>query len=48
MTLADKIRGVRMIKGFSQENMANMLEMSLRGYGDIERGSDIPFSRLEQ
>lgn len=49
MNLGEKIRGIRVIKGLSQQNMADILEMSLRGYGDIERGStDIPFSRLEQ
>lgn len=49
MKLGEKIRGIRTMKGLSQENMAEMLEMSVRGYGDIERGTtDIPFSRLEQ
>jgi XRE family transcriptional regulator, regulator of sulfur utilization len=49
MTLGDKIRGIRTLKGLSQENMADLLDMSLRGYGDIERGTtDVPFSRLEQ
>lgn len=49
MKLGEKIRGIRTLKGLSQENMAEMLEMSLRGYGDIERGTtDVPFSRLEQ
>ena len=48
-TLGEKIRGIRVLKDLSQENMAAMLEMSLRGYGDIERGvTDVPFSRLEQ
>ena len=37
------------MKGYSQENMAELLGMSVRGYGAIERGAtDIPFSRLEQ
>ena len=49
MTLGNKIRGIRMLKGLSQENMADELEMSKRGYGDIERGTtDVSFSRLEQ
>ena len=48
-TLGDKIRGIRVLKDLSQENLASMLEMSVRGYGDIERGvTDVSFSRLEQ
>jgi XRE family transcriptional regulator, regulator of sulfur utilization len=49
MKIGDKIRGIRSLKGLSQENMAEMLNVSLRAYGDIERGiSDVPYSRLEQ
>ncbi len=48
-TLGNKIRGIRILKGLSQENMAEMLDLSLRAYGDIERGSsDVAYSRLEQ
>ncbi len=48
MEIGDKIRGIRDLKGLSQENMATMLGMSLRGYGDIERGAtDVPYSRLK-
>ena len=49
MKIGDKIRGIRTLKGLSQENMADMLNLSLRAYGDIERGtSDVAYSRLEQ
>lgn len=49
MTTGQKIRGIRMLKELSQENMAEMLEMSLRAYGEIERGkTDISDSRLQQ
>lgn len=49
MTIGEKIRAIRQLKGFTQENMANMLNMSVLTYGDIERSkTDIKFSRLEQ
>lgn len=49
MTTGDKIRGIRLLKGYSQENLAEMLQLSLRAYGDIERGkTDISDSRLQQ
>lgn len=49
MTIGDKIRSVRTLKEFSQENMAQMLGISILAYGDIERGkTDIKMSRLEQ
>lgn len=49
MKVGDKIRNLRTIKGFSQENMANLLGMSLVAYGDIERNKkDVNLSRLEQ
>lgn len=45
----ENIRVVRQAKGFSQENLAQMLEMSPSGYAKIERGeSDITMSRAEQ
>jgi transcriptional regulator with XRE-family HTH domain len=37
MNTGDKIRQIRLTKGFSQENMADMLEISTTAYGDIER-----------
>lgn len=37
MNTGDKIRQIRLSKGFSQENMADMLGISTTAYGDIER-----------
>jgi transcriptional regulator with XRE-family HTH domain len=48
ITIGDKIRGMRLLKGLSQENMAEMLGMPLLAYGEIERGKDIKLSRLNQ
>lgn len=49
MQIGDKIRNLRTLKGFSQENMAEMLDISLLAYGDIERNKkDINMKRLEQ
>ena len=40
---------MRDLRGVSQENMADMLGMSVLAYGEIERGkTDIKLSRLEQ
>lgn len=40
---------MRMVKGLSQEDMAEKLGVSTNGYGKIERGeTDINISRLEQ
>lgn len=49
MSVHEKIRLVRQLKGWSQEEVASRLEMSPNGYGSIERGdTDINLSRLEQ
>jgi transcriptional regulator with XRE-family HTH domain len=49
MTIGLKIKKIREIKNFTQEQMADKLSMSAAGYGKLERDeSDIPFSRLEQ
>ena len=49
MVLGEKIRGIRTLKGLSQENLAEMLGMSLPAYADIERGKkDVSMNRLEQ
>jgi transcriptional regulator with XRE-family HTH domain len=49
MQLHEKICLLRKVKGWSQEEMANKLQMSLHGYANIERGeTDIQLSRLEQ
>jgi transcriptional regulator with XRE-family HTH domain len=45
----DNIRLVRQAKGYSQENVAKLLDMSPSGYAKIERGeSDIAVSRIEE
>ena len=49
MKLHEKIKFIRQLKGWSQEEVANKLEMSVNGYGSIERGeTDVKLSRLEQ
>jgi transcriptional regulator with XRE-family HTH domain len=49
MQLYDKIRVIRELKNWTQEEMAHRLEMSISGYGSIERGeTDVNFSRLEK
>lgn len=49
MPLYEKIQFIRTLKGWSQEDMAEKLAMSVNGYAKIERGeTDIPLSRLEQ
>lgn len=46
--LSEKIRQIRVQKGLSQENMADMLGLSTTAYGDMERGrTDISLGRLE-
>ena len=49
MKVCEKIHFLRQLKGWSQEEMADKLEMSTNGYAKIERGeTDLPLSRLEQ
>ncbi len=49
MTIGEKIRHLRVLKGYSQENMAELIGISPTAYGNIERnGTDISLSRLEQ
>ncbi len=49
MSVHEKIRIVRQAKGLTQEEVAEKLDMSVNGYGDIERGeTDVNLSRLEQ
>ena len=49
MSVNEKIKLVREAKGFTQEQVAEKLQMSKNGYGDIERGAtDIKLSRLLQ
>ncbi|GAB2581990.1 helix-turn-helix domain-containing protein [Spirosoma areae] len=46
---AEKIRLERLQRGLSQENMADLLNLSTTAYGDIERGkTDLTLSRLTQ
>jgi transcriptional regulator with XRE-family HTH domain len=50
MKIGDKIRDIRTLKGFSQENMADILNISKKTYGDIERNQikELTLARLEQ
>lgn len=49
MNTAEKIRQIRLIKGFSQENMADMLHISTTAYGDIERNkTELTISRATE
>jgi len=49
MKIYEKIRFMRQSKGWSQEEMANKLSLSVNGYANIERGeTDVQLSRLEQ
>jgi len=47
--VSEKIRLLRLQKGYSQENMADLLGISTTVYGDIERGkTDMTLVRLTQ
>jgi transcriptional regulator with XRE-family HTH domain len=49
MKINEKIRLMRQLKEFSQEEMAEKLGLSLNGYANIERGeTDVQMSRLQQ
>ena len=49
MKVHEKIRSVRLSKGWSQEDMADKLYMSVNGYANIEQGkTDVQVSRLEK
>jgi transcriptional regulator with XRE-family HTH domain len=49
MELHEKIRFMRMFKGWSQEEMSEKLGMTLSGYSKVERGEvDIYFSKIKQ
>ncbi|SFD63806.1 helix-turn-helix domain-containing protein [Spirosoma endophyticum] len=48
-SIEEKIRLERLQRGLSQENMADLLNLSTTAYGDIERGkTDLTLSRLTQ
>ncbi len=49
MNTGEKIRGLRLLKHLSQENMAEALKISRVAYSDIERGeTDLTESRIKQ
>ena len=49
MKTGEKIRILRTMKGFSQDNMADMIDISRQAYGEIERGNTQPSpERIEQ
>ena len=49
MKVHDKIKFMRESKGWTQEEMAEKLELSVNGYANIERGeTDVQYSRLEK
>ena len=49
MQYHEKIKLFRHLKGWSQEDVAEQLAMSVGGYGAIERGAtDVQLSRLKQ
>jgi transcriptional regulator with XRE-family HTH domain len=48
-SLGEKIRYFRKLRGFSQEELAHELDISLTAYSKIERNiTDINYSRLNQ
>ena len=49
MSFGEKIRKIRLLKGFSQENMADLLSISTTAYGDIERNkTELTISRATE
>ena len=49
MEVHEKIRKIRELKNFSQENMAEQLQMSVNGYAKIERGEvGLQMDKLEK
>ena len=49
MSVGEKIKKLRELKNYTQNYMANELNLSLSGYGKIERDeTDISLSRLEE
>ncbi len=49
MEVHEKIKFIRLFKGWSQEEMAEKLQMAINGYAKIEQGKvDINLSRLKQ
>jgi transcriptional regulator with XRE-family HTH domain len=49
MKVGDKIKKLRELKNYTQQYMADQLDLSISGYGKIERDeTDISISRLEK
>jgi len=49
MNIAERIRSLRQQKNWTQEDMAEKLNISSNGYGNLERGTTgMTFHRLEQ
>lgn len=49
MKVHEKVRKIRELKNFSQENMAEQLQMSVNGYVKIERGEvGLQMDKLEK
>jgi transcriptional regulator with XRE-family HTH domain len=49
MNLHEKIRVLRQVKGWTQEEVADKLKMSANGYGSIERGeTNVSVKRLRR
>lgn len=49
MKVHEKVRKIRELKNFSQENMAEQLQMSVNGYAKIERGEvGLQMDKLEK
>ena len=49
MNIGEKIRQIRLMKGYSQENLADMLGISTTAYGDIERNkTELTISRANE
>ena len=47
--IGEKIRQIRLAKGYSQENLADMLGVSTTAYGDIERNkTELSISRATE
>lgn len=46
---AERIKFFRNLKGWTQEDMAEMLDMSVTGYGNIERGdTNVSLQKLKE
>lgn len=49
MTIGEKIRTMRILRGKNQIEMAELLDINVKTYQGYETGkTDLPFSRIEQ